>query len=154
MPRSRKQPDTTLAKRFLYYLDTVFRGNQSMMAQQLGCSQAVISKIKTGRQPPGQRLLSALARHPKINPAWLLTGEGQPLLCGDGRLACRRLARSSPVARHVLRAASTIIGASYRDTMFRSLARCFTPPATFWRLRPGWQSWPKPMSKCDLAISC
>jgi len=98
MPRSPKAPDPSLAKRFLYYLDTVFRGNQSVMAERLGCSQAVISKIKTGRQPPGQQLLSALARHPKINPAWLLTGEGEPLLAApddDGGWPV-------PISRHIL----------------------------------------------------
>ena len=40
----------------------------------------MLSKIATGEQSPGRRLLEAIASHPKVNPAWLLSGEGTPLL--------------------------------------------------------------------------
>lgn len=68
------------ADRLLFVLKTLYAGNQSRLAADLGCSQAVISKIAAGKQQPGARLLQALAAHPKVNPAWVLTGEGEPLL--------------------------------------------------------------------------
>lgn len=70
----------TVRERFCFYVDTLFGGNQRRTAEYLGCSQAVISKIILGKQNPGGRVLDLMAQHPKVNPAWLLTGEGEPLL--------------------------------------------------------------------------
>jgi hypothetical protein len=40
----------------------------------------VINRIDIQGREPGRRVLEAIAAHPKINPAWVLTGEGEPLL--------------------------------------------------------------------------
>ena len=48
-----------------------------LAAQRL---RTLIYRIVSGEQPPGRQMLSALADHPKGNPAWLLSGSGEPLL--------------------------------------------------------------------------
>jgi transcriptional regulator with XRE-family HTH domain len=69
-----------LAERFLYYLDYAYFGSQSIMANHLGCSQAAISSIRHGRSRPGHKTLPKLANQPFVNPTWLMTGRGNPLL--------------------------------------------------------------------------
>ena len=61
-------------------LEILFARNQSMMAEEIGIAQPVISRVVNGKHQPGKRLLAALAAHPKVNPAWLATGQGEPLL--------------------------------------------------------------------------
>lgn len=67
-------------QRVAWLLKNLWGGNQAAMSQEVGCSRTAIYKIVTGEQPPGRRLLSAIASHPKVNPGWLLAGEGEPLL--------------------------------------------------------------------------
>ncbi|MCA9123712.1 MAG: hypothetical protein H6822_08650 [Planctomycetaceae bacterium] len=50
------------------------------MSRDVGCSPSVITKIAAGRQSAGRRLLTAISAHPKVNPSWLLSGVGEPLL--------------------------------------------------------------------------
>jgi hypothetical protein len=54
-------------------------GNQSRMARDLGCTQALISSVIHRRSFPGPKLLSALAQHPMVNVDWLVSGIGQPI---------------------------------------------------------------------------
>ena len=49
------------------------------MARAIRVSQGLISKVVNGQQNPGQRLLNALAAHPRINAEWVLCGLGQPV---------------------------------------------------------------------------
>ncbi len=67
-------------QRVAWLLKNLWAGNQAAMSQEVGCSRTAIYKIVTGKQPPGRRLLAAIASHPKVSPAWLLAGEGDPLL--------------------------------------------------------------------------
>ena len=69
-----------IAQRFELLFKTLFRGNQSLMADAIDCSQAVVSQILSKKHAPGRRVLELLADHPRVNPAWLYFGEGQPLV--------------------------------------------------------------------------
>ena len=94
-------PDpVTPADRVAWLLLNVWSGNVRRMALDLGVSHSVISKIANGRQGPGQRVLAAVAAHPKVNPIWVYEGQGEPLLAADqGRLGeCRPV----PIARVLL----------------------------------------------------
>ena len=75
--------ESTPAERVTWLLDSVWNGNRSEMARSVGVTHSVLAKIAAGQQDPGRRLLSAVASHPKVNPAWLLTGVGAPLLAVD-----------------------------------------------------------------------
>jgi len=81
---TRKPAVDDVAERFVFLLDAIWQGNRSSMSAEIGCSQAAISQIATGKRPPGRRLLTLVSGHPKVNPAWLLTGSGEPLLAARG----------------------------------------------------------------------
>lgn len=72
--------DSTAADRIRWLLTTVWQGNRSEMARAAGVSHAVIVRVASGEQNPGRRLLQAIAAVPKVNPGWLLAGQGAPLL--------------------------------------------------------------------------
>ena len=77
----RKELDlTTTAGRVAWLLLHVWADNMRGMAEDLGLNHSAISKIVGGRRGVGGRVLTTIAAHPKINPAWLFTGEGAPLL--------------------------------------------------------------------------
>jgi hypothetical protein len=71
--------------RVRYLLETLWGGNRAKMAAELGFSTTAINSIANGNRTPGRRLLQAIADHPKVNPTWLLSGEGAPLLVGGGK---------------------------------------------------------------------
>jgi hypothetical protein len=71
---------STPGDRVAWLLKTVWDGNRSEMARAVGCSHSVLVKIAAGQQDAGRRLLMAIASHPKVNPAWLISGQGEPLL--------------------------------------------------------------------------
>ena len=75
-----RRPPSAAAERVAWLLDQVWDGNRSAMARDVGCSPSVLVKIAAGSQAPGRRLLTAISSHPKVNPAWLLAGKGEPLL--------------------------------------------------------------------------
>jgi hypothetical protein len=71
---------TSASDRVRRLLAEVWQGNQSALARDVACSQPLLSKIIHGKQEPGRSLLERIARHPGINPSWVLSGEGQPLV--------------------------------------------------------------------------
>src|SRR4051794_40511621 len=80
-PSSYPPPDlTTLAGRIAWLLNHLFGGNMRRMAEAAGLSHSVLSKIIGCRQGAGRRTIEAIAAHPRVNPAWLLHGQGEPLL--------------------------------------------------------------------------
>jgi hypothetical protein len=76
-------PDSTPSERVNWLLDHVWSGNRSAMARDVGVTHSVLGKIATGQQNAGRRLLGAIASHPKVSPAWLLAGQGEPLLAAS-----------------------------------------------------------------------
>jgi len=68
----------TVADRVLQLLADVWGNNQRRMAEEIGCSQAAISNIVTGKFLPGKRLLSLIAAHRDVNEEWLMQGKGSP----------------------------------------------------------------------------
>lgn len=83
MAKTGKVPESSGVKaqdRVKQLLKLLWGNNQAAMAQDAGCSRAAIYKITSGRQPPGRRVLAAIASHPKVNPSWLFDGTGEPLL--------------------------------------------------------------------------
>src|SRR5579871_395640 len=66
--------------RVRWLLVNLWNNNRLSMSQAVGVSHAVIHKVASRKQEPGRRFLAAIAGHPKVNPAWLLTGDGTPLL--------------------------------------------------------------------------
>src|SRR5262245_51242544 len=85
LPKTAGAPgaDSTAPERVEWLLKTVWRGNQSLMAREVGCGPSVISKIVARQQDVGTRLLMKIATHPSINPGWLLSGEGDPFLSAN-----------------------------------------------------------------------
>lgn len=68
----------TAAGRLRWLLHKHWQGNCSRMAAEIGISPATVNKIDNAGREPGRRVLEALAAWPKINPAWILSGEGEP----------------------------------------------------------------------------
>lgn len=73
-------PTSLPRDRVVWLLENVWRGNRSEMARAIGVTHSVLTKIAAGQQNAGRRVLGAIASHPKVNPTWLLTGDGEPLL--------------------------------------------------------------------------
>lgn len=73
--RAAKDADP-LNKRFIRALDAL--GHSGYTAcRVLGTSQAVISNIRCGKNPPNVRLVQRLLkRHPRVSADWLLLGKG------------------------------------------------------------------------------
>lgn len=65
--------------RVKFYLEYKWDGNQRRMADDLGVSQGLVSKIVNGQQGAGKDFLAALARQPGVSADWLDSGEGPPL---------------------------------------------------------------------------
>jgi hypothetical protein len=81
----KKQPrkphhDDDIRGRVIHLLETIWHNNRAVMAAEVGFSHTSINNVANGHRAPGRRLLQAIAEHPKVNPAWLLRGEGTPLL--------------------------------------------------------------------------
>jgi hypothetical protein len=62
--------------RFAYVLQAFFAGHQSEMAREIGCSQAALSKVCRGIQPPGSRLMKSLTKLPGVDWSWAILGQG------------------------------------------------------------------------------
>jgi hypothetical protein len=119
---------STPAQRVSWLLDEIWEGNRSEMARAVGVTHSVLGKIAAGEQNPGRRLLEAISKHPKVNPAWLFSGEGSPLLAEksqeplDGwpvKIAAQLL--PGPVEQHrnlLLDDAFLVAGALYRPSRY------------------------------------
>src|SRR5436190_21351486 len=88
MARRKADPDpppdlSTPAGRIAWLLTHLFGGNMRRMAEAVGVTHSVLSKVVGGQQGPGRRLLESIASHPKVNPDWLFSGEGEPLLAAS-----------------------------------------------------------------------
>ncbi len=73
-------PKSTVSDRVKWLLVAVWNGNRSEMARAAGVSHSIVTRVVLDQQLPGRRFLQALAAVPKVSPAWLLSGEGLPLL--------------------------------------------------------------------------
>jgi hypothetical protein len=67
----------TAAERVCWLLKTRFKGNRRALAEGAGVSHSSIVNVANGQQP-GRRLMESITANLKINPAWLLNGEGEP----------------------------------------------------------------------------
>lgn len=76
--RSKSVPG--IRERVRWLLLNYWNKNRSAMARDLGCSHTSIYKIVHRDWEPGPRILAALKAHPRLNPTWILTGEGEPLV--------------------------------------------------------------------------
>lgn len=61
-------------------LDRLFDGNQTRLAKALGVTQALVSMVVRGVQPPTRDLMARLAGIDRVNPEWVVTGDGDPIL--------------------------------------------------------------------------
>ena len=68
----------TLSERLLFALE--IRGmNQNTLAKKLGVSRSAISQICTNKTKNiSAELATKICKHLKINPFWLVLGEGKP----------------------------------------------------------------------------
>lgn len=69
-----------IRRRIEWVLVKIFHGRQRRMAESLGMSQSLISRIVHGQQGAGPDFLAALAGLPGLNPTWVSEGTGDPLL--------------------------------------------------------------------------
>ena len=104
----KKRPSkTTPIDRFTYLWEAVWRKNSSAMAREIGVSHTAVAKVVRDGQPPGRHLLESVAGHAKVNPGWLLSGEGEPLLAektvsqsGGWQVPISLVLLPGPIAKH------------------------------------------------------
>ncbi len=122
-------PDlSTMAGRIAWLLIHLFGGNMRRMAEAVGVTHSVLSKVVGEQQGPGRRLMESIASHPKVNPDWLFSGEGEPLLAarhpGSGEIweapIAHILLSGPPTEQAGLFEATTfpLAGAFYRPTRY------------------------------------
>lgn len=68
-----------LRKRIRCVMDQAFAGSQRAMAQSLGVSAPLISRVLSGDMDPSRKLLHAISELPQINTQWLEAGKGKPI---------------------------------------------------------------------------
>lgn len=68
-----------LTQRIKHLCDLEWEGYVTRMAADLSISHPVMSRVLAGDQPPPTKLLVSLARRPKINIRWVMSGLGEPL---------------------------------------------------------------------------
>lgn len=124
------------SERVRYFLDFLFAGNQSKMADALGIPQPVISRVVTGKLRPGKQLLAALIAHPKVNPAWLAAGKGDPLLATETATAegwpvpvasCLLPGLPSACQKMLTPLVQFVPGVMFRDSLYAIRARHAVP---------------------------
>src|SRR5438876_545394 len=69
----------TAGGRMRWLLHNVWEGNCSAMAKAVGISPSMVNRIDHAGREPGRRVMEAVAAYPKLNRAWVLTGEGEPV---------------------------------------------------------------------------
>ena len=140
MPRRKSdsypRPDlSTPAGRIAWLLIHLFDGNMRRMAEAVGVSHSVVSKVVGGQQAPGRRLMEAIAAHPKVNPGWLLSGEGEPLLADrhPGSADCWE----APVSQYLLPGPPAEHDRLFAGTTFPLAGRFYRPTRYFYRVGGG-----------------
>jgi hypothetical protein len=122
----------------------LYGDNQAKMAAATGMSQPQISLVVRGLRAPGKKLLSALARDPRVNALWVLDGTGQPFAeaeqpapHGGVVLQVMRDVLSGPVADHAdLRTGLTLDWTGLvRPTMYLLQVAMYDPIANVPALR-------------------
>jgi hypothetical protein len=94
-------PDTsTIEGRVMWVLMNMYEGNQRRMSNDLGISQAAISRLARGEQKAGNNVIAAIIANPQINKVWLLSGRGTPLAAQDREALSSGL--TLPVATEIL----------------------------------------------------
>lgn len=68
-----------LRKRIKNVLDQVFAGSQRAMAQSLGVSAPLISRVLSGDMDPSRKLIHAISELPQVNSQWLQAGKGKAI---------------------------------------------------------------------------
>lgn len=130
MPK--KPPDTsTISGRFVWVLDHVYQGNRVAMAEALGCSHTAVNNVANGLREPGRRLLQAIieanAKGTAVNPAWLFSEEGEPLLTkrtepiGEWQVPIARVLLPGAPSKHrhlLSRELWPVAASAYRDTRY------------------------------------
>ena len=75
----------TTQERLTFILETCAHGSVKRLADNLGIDISIASRMKNGKLAVSEkeglgRYLERIYRaYPQLNPAWLLTGEGEPL---------------------------------------------------------------------------
>src|SRR5262245_14415265 len=80
IPDAVRQRREKIRRRVEWVLNHLYAGKQRRLADALGMSQSLISRVVHGQQGAGPELLAALARLPGVNPTWVSEGTGEPLL--------------------------------------------------------------------------
>src|SRR5262245_37383756 len=75
---SLEQDWSSETKRIAWILNTQFMNNRTEMAQAIGFTNMVVSRVVGGKRPPSARLLKAIIDRLAISAEWLLHGRGQP----------------------------------------------------------------------------
>ena len=103
-PDSHRETWTTpeLSDRIRQLCETIWGGNKTRMARELGVSQAAMWRVLQGKQPPLGKLLENLARHSRVDLHWLFRGEEKSDNTTDINTAACAIAHVLPVARKLL----------------------------------------------------
>ena len=78
----------TLGER-IKYLQKNSGKNQAEFAKSLGVSKGSLILYQRNDRSPGSSFLRTLCELYRVNPTWLLLGEGKPVLGEEGKLAFR-----------------------------------------------------------------
>ena len=118
---------TAAGKRVGYLLRTRYACNRSAMAEELRVAHTTIGRVVSGERPPGRQLLAAIAGLPGVNPAWLLSGQGEPFL----KSASSQAGWLLPIAKRFL-PGSPLDHASLLSKEFFPVAGTFYRPSRYW----------------------
>src|SRR5262245_59871342 len=103
------------------------------MAEALGSSHPVVSRVLRGEQDPPGKLLEALAKWPGVNVRWLFAGEGEPSsdrnLFGGGGCFC-------PVSKMLLPGPPAAHPETLTWTSFPVADALYTETAYFFQVPP------------------
>lgn len=72
--------DMDAKERIRYVIDMFEGGNASRFAQRLGISRYAVSRMCNGKASVSQHAAAIAKAYPLVNPAWLVSGEGEPPL--------------------------------------------------------------------------
>jgi len=81
-------------------IHVAFSGSQRSLAQAVGMSAPLISRVLAGEMKPSGKLIAAISDLPQINAVWLRTGKGEPIQTKPQILA--DIGAIVPVAKRLL----------------------------------------------------